>query len=216
MKYSKSDSEYFRNKKGGGLETNGNLNAHNFSRNVSNRLKEINIHKNKKTFELPEMNSSGKYKINPIKIMVKKKLFGANEHYIFFGLNRETNIYKYVIYLNPDFSKISGVGTPIICKERKEDGTIYKLEHFEFLNINVKELSILVYHLLIINQENSKLLDKIFLEYLNQFVLPIIISSDVHNNNYKYIVGEIKKMCHFPPNNNNSNLPPRIRSNSHK
>jgi len=209
MKYSKSDSEYFRNKKGGGLETNGRLNAANFSRNEKNRLKEINISKNANTLELPEMNTNGKYKINPIKIMKQKS---TDKLYIFFGLNRETNIYKYVIYLNPKFSKISGVGSPIICKERKEDGTIYKLEHFDFLNINVKELSILVYHLLIINQENNGLLDKIFLEYLNRFVLPRIISSDVHNNNYKYIVGEIKEIVGIPiPNNNNNNpqLPQR-------
>ena len=75
MKYSKSDSEYFRNKKGGGLETNGKLNAMNFSRNNKNRLKEINIRENANTLELPEMNTNGKYKINPIKIMVKKKIY---------------------------------------------------------------------------------------------------------------------------------------------
>ena len=56
MKYYKLGSEYFRNKKGGGLGTNGKLNAANFSN---------------ETVELQEMNSSNK-KINPIKIMVKK------------------------------------------------------------------------------------------------------------------------------------------------
>ena len=78
MKYSKLGSEYFRNKKGGGLETNGKLNAANFSRNeresytnkfsiISNKkfdrkLTEINPHKNKTMTELPEMNTNGKYK----------------------------------------------------------------------------------------------------------------------------------------------------------
>ena len=107
MKYSKSDSEYFKNKKGGGLETNGTLNATNFSRNNKNRLKEINIRKNAKTLELTEMNTNGKYKINPIKIMVKKNLLSTNEHYIFFGLNRSTGIYEYVCYVNPKFSIIN-------------------------------------------------------------------------------------------------------------
>jgi len=71
MKYSKSDSEYFRNKKGGGLETNGKLNSSNFSRET-NKSKEFFSLKNANTHELPEMNTNGKYKINPIKIMVKK------------------------------------------------------------------------------------------------------------------------------------------------
>jgi hypothetical protein len=173
MKYSKSDSEYFRNKKGGGLETNGTLNASNFSRNQNNRLKEINIRKNENTHELPEMNSSGKYKINPIKIMVKKKSFGANEHYIFFGLNRETGIYEYVIYLNPDFSR-SG-GSPIICKKRNDDGTIVELSHEQFLDINIRELSILIYNLLLKNQQNRKLLHENFFRYLLDHVLPNII-----------------------------------------
>ncbi len=168
MKYSKSVSEYFRNKKGGGLETNGTLNSANFSsKNLNNKLREINHRKNKNTFELPEMNSSGKYKIKPIKIMVKKKsiskFFNPNEHYIFFGFNPDTGIYEYVIYVNQDFGQLNTTSSPIICKKRNDDGTIVELKHHEFLNINVKELSILFYHLLLINQQNNKLLDKKFI-----------------------------------------------------
>ena len=58
MKYSKLGSEYFRNKKGGGLGTNGKLNAANFS-NQDVELNEIN-------------SSNNRIKIKPIKIMVKK------------------------------------------------------------------------------------------------------------------------------------------------
>jgi len=223
MKYSKSDSEYFRNKKGGGLETNGKLNAANFSRSKNNRLKEINIRENENTLELPEMNSSGKYKINPIKIMVKKKLFGANEHYIFFGLNRETGIYEYVIYLNPDFSP-SG-GSPIICKKRNDDGTIVEIKHEMFLDINIRELSILIYNLLLKHQQNNKLLHENFFIYLLDFVLPLILKKykKVNNENLHNIVGKIKEKKKeifgnrfgnvILPNNNNSEpaLPPRRR-----
>jgi hypothetical protein len=229
MKYSKSDSEYFRNKKGGGLETNGKLNNRNFSRNeresytnkfsiISNnkfdrKLTEINPHKNKTMTELSEMNSSGKYKIKPIKIMVKKNLLSANEHYIFFGLNRENGIYEYVMYVNRNLGQLNTTGSPIICKKREENGRIVELTHKQFLKINVNELSILFYHLLLISKKNKDFIDKKFFDYLYQFVLPIILNTNVHNNNYKYIVGEIKKMLHFPPNNNTNNpeLPKRTR-----
>ena len=214
MKYSKSDSEYFRNKKGGSLETNGKLNSSNFSRNEKNRLKEINIRKNANTLELPEMNTNGKYKINPIKIMVKKNLLSANEHYIFFGLNRETGIYEYVIYLNPDFSS-SGGGSPIICKKRNDDGTIVEIKHENVLDINIRELSILIYNLLLKHQQNKKLLHENFFIYLFGFVLPHILekSKSVNNENLHYIVGKIKKIVDdTPPNNtNNLALPPKRR-----
>lgn len=215
MKYSKSDSEYFRNKKGGGLETYGILNAANFSRNEKNRLKEINIRKNANTLELPEMNRNGKYKIKPIKIMVKKNLLSANEHYIFFGLNRETGIYEYVIYLNPDFSRSGGGGSPIICKKRNDDGTIVELNHEQVLAINIRELSILIYNLLLKHQQNKKLLHENFFIYLLQFVLPHILekSKSVNNENLHNIVGKIQEIVDdTPPNNtNNLALPPKRR-----
>jgi len=232
MKYSKSDSEYFRNKKGGGLQTNGKLNAANFSRNKKNgelnknkfsiisnenidrKLGEINPRKNKNTFELPEMNSSGKYKIKPIKIMVKKKS-GFNklyddEHYIFFGFDPETSIYEYVCYVNKDFGKFSMNGSPIICKKREKNGTIVDISHHQFLDINIKELSILVYHLLLIDQKSNKLLDQIFFKYLLDFVLPKIINTykTVNNDNLHDIVGKIKKIMDIPNNTNNLALLP--------
>jgi len=212
MRYSKSDSEYFRTKKGGGLETSGKLNAANFNRKKNNKLREINIRQNANTVELPEMNSSGKYKIKPIKIMVKKKsLFKfSSEHYIFFGLNPETDIYEYVIYLNPDFS--TNGGSPIICKKRNEDGTIVEIKHEDFLKINIKELSILIYNLLLINQQNNKLLHQNFFQYLLDYVLPKILKryQSVNNTNLRDIVGKIKQILRIKNNeNNNPELPPK-------
>ena len=215
MRYSKSDSEYFRNKKGGGLETNGKLNSANFSN---------------QEVELNEINSSNNIiKIKPIKIMVKKKskfnefrkklhnfLKSKDEHYIFFGLNPETGIYEYVCYVNQDFGQLNTTGSPIICKRREEDGTIVELSHHEFINIDIKELSILVYHVLLIRKKNKDFLNEIFFEYLSQFVIPRILHTEIHNKNYMYIVGEIKKILpsqlHIPNNtNNNPELPPRRR-----
>ena len=206
MRYSKSYSEYFRNKKGGGLETNGKLNAANFSMNT-------------KPVELEEMNSSNNTsKIKPIKIMVKKKskgFFGklfSDEHYIFFGYNPETRIYEYVCYVNPDFAgyKLNS-GSPIICKQ-KDDERIVDLTHEQFLNINIKELSILIYNLLIIPR-NSLSLDQTFFRYLLDFVLPHILKKykSVNNENLHDIVGKIKEILGISNNSNNATLPPRIK-----
>ena len=170
--------------------------------------------------ELQEMNSSNynnNITINPIKIMVKKKSrfkkllgkFVSDEHYIFFGFNQDTGIYKYVCYVNQDFGQLSTTGSPIICKKRKEDGTIVDLPHHEFLNINGKELSILVYHLLLIREKNKDFIDEKFFTYLSQFVIPIILSTEIHNKNYMYIVGKIKKIFKDSNNTNNATLHPR-------
>ncbi len=207
MRYSKSYSEYFMNKKGGGLETNGKLNASNFSMNT-------------KPVELEEMNSSNNTsKIKPIKIMVKKKsklkgFFGklfSDEHYIFFGYNPETRIYEYVIYVNPDFAgyKLNS-GSPIICKQNN-DGTIVDLTHEQVLNINIRELSILIYNLLLSHQEHNLSLDQTFFKYLLDFVLPKIFEKykSVNNKNLHDIVGKIIKILRIPNNKNNSNLPTR-------
>jgi hypothetical protein len=210
MKYSKSNSEYFRNKKGGGLETNGKLNSSNFNRNA-------------KLVELEETNSSNNTsKIKPIKIMVKKKskikgFFGklfSDEHYIFFGYNPETRIYEYVCYVNPDFAGYKlNAGLPIICKKREDNGTIIDVTHEQFLNINIKELSILIYNLLIIPR-NSLSLDQTFFRYLLDFVLPDILKKykRANNENLHDIVGKIKEILRIPNKSNNSNnatLPPR-------
>lgn len=203
MKYSKLGSEYFRNKKGGGLETNGKLNKANFS------AQEV---------ELNEIGSSNN-RIKPIKIMVKKKskfnefrkklpnfLKSKDEHYVFFGFNPQNGIYEYVMYVNQDLGQLNTTGSPIICKKREENRRIVELTHQQFLEIDVNELSILFYHLLLISKKNKDFINEKFFEYLFQFVIPIILGAEVHNNNYKYIVGEIKKMLRFPNNANNNNL----------
>ena len=139
-------------------------------------------------------------------------LLSTNEHYIFFGLNRSTGIYEYVCYVNPKFS--SNGGSPIICEKRMDDGSIVKLTNDEFLNINIRELSILIYNLLLINQQNNKLLHQNFFQYLLDYVFPKILekSSHINNKNLNDIVGKIKEIADdTPPNNTNNNvaLPPR-------
>jgi hypothetical protein len=206
MKYSKSDSEYFRNKKGGGLETNGKLNNSNFS------AQEV---------ELNEIGSSTKIKIKPIKIMVKKKskfnefrkklpnfLKSKDEHYVFFGFNPQNDIYEYVMYVNPDFAGYKlNPGLPIICKKREDNGTIIDVTPEQFLNINIKELSILIYNLLLRNQQNNILLDQTFFKYLLDFVFPKILekSSTVNNKNLDDIIVKIKNILKNQKNNANNN-----------
>ena len=219
MKYSKSDSEYFRNKKGGGLQTNGKLNAANFS-NQENKRGLNRRHTN--PVELQEMNSSNNNNITikPIKIMVKKKSgikkllgkFVSDEHYIFFGLNPITGIYEYVCYVNQDFGQLSTTGSPIICKKRDENGRIVDITHHHFLEINVQELSILVYRLLLIREKNKDFLNEEFFTYLSQFVIPIILNTEIHNKNYMYIVGTIKRILRIPNNTNNPEIPNRINN----
>jgi hypothetical protein len=129
----------------------------------------------------------------------------------FFGYNPETSIYKYVCYVNPDFSDFNpNSGSPIMCKQ-KDDGTIVVLTHEQFLNINIRELSILIYNLLLRHQENNLSLDQIFFKYLLDFVLPKILEKykSVNNKNLHDIVGKIKKILRIPNNTNNSEFPTR-------
>lgn len=209
MKYYKSNN----NKKGGKLEINGILSKENFNRNT-------------KPVELKEMNSqsNNKTKINPIKIMVKKKSFfkkfSSDEHYIFFGYDREKDTYEYVCYVNQEFSDYNpNSGLPITCEQRKDDGTIVKLTHDEFLNINIKELSILVYHLILRYKENPKFIDEKFHMYISMFILPKILekSKAVNNKNLSDIVNKIKTIAGIKnKNNKNVNELPKRRTNQRR
>ena len=166
--------------------------------------------------------SNNKTKIKPIKIMVKKKSFlkrfSSDEHYIFFGYDPDKDTYKYVCYVNQNFSESNpNSGSPITCEKRNDDGEIVKLTHAEFLDINIKELSILVYHLILRYKENPKFIDKKFHEYISMFILPKILekSKTVNNKNLSDIVNEIKKMIGIKNKNQNKNvneLPKRIKN----
>jgi hypothetical protein len=157
--------------------------------------------------------------------MVKKKSFfkkfSSDEHYIFFGYNPENDTYKYVCYVNQEFSDHNpNSGSPITCEQRQDNGRIVKLTHDEFLNINIKELSILVYHLALIYKENPNLIDKAFHRYISMFILPKIIEiyKSINNKNLSDIVDKIKLVIGIKNNkkNNNvnvNNLPPRRRTN---
>lgn len=153
--------------------------------------------------------------------MVKKKSFfkkfSSDEHYIFFGYNPENdNTYEYVCYVNQEFSDHNpNSGSPITCEQRQDNGRIVKLTHDEFLNINIKELSILVYHLALIYKENPNLIDKAFHRYISMFILPKIIEiyKSINNKNLSDIVDKIKLVIgikNIKKNNNNVlELPPR-------
>ena len=199
MKYSKSDSEYFRNKKGGKLEENGKLSVQNFNRNT-------------KSIKIEEVNSSNN-KIKPIKIIVVKKSLlklRRSDNYIFFGYNPETGIYEYVCYVNQDFSDSkSNSGSPITCEKRNDDGTIVKLNHEQFLNIDIRELSILLYNLLLIDNKNKNLIDKKFFMYLLDYgPFKKILDHEIHNKNHMDIVNKIKTMIGII-NKNEDSLPKR-------
>jgi hypothetical protein len=130
-------------------------------------------------------------------------------------LNRETGIYEYVIYLNPKFA--SNGGSPIMCKKRNDDGSIVELTHDEVLNINIRELSILIYNLLLINQQNNKLLHQYFFKYLLDHVLPKIFEKykSVNNHNLRDIVGKIKKILNIQNNTNNNTALPQKKNNTY-
>ena len=122
------------------------------------------------------------------------------------------------MYVNPDFAGYKlNAGLPIICKKREDNGTIIDVTPEQFLNINIKELSILIYNLLLKHQQNDKLLHENFFIYLLQFVLPSILKklNSVNNKNLKDIIDKIKDKKkeifgnrfgnHILPNNTNNN-----------
>ena len=190
MRYSKSDSEYFRNKKGGGLEKNGKLNKNNFTnknyvvpnQNISFELETMNnINKNnKQTSSIEKRNLRNNDSIKKIKIMRNKGFLGFNEPYIFFGYNPETRKYKYVCYNTPTFA-LSIVSDPIICM-KLHDNKIVKLTHEEFTKIDIEELIVLCYEFLKIRQKNHGFMDTLF-RYLSMFVFEKVINTKFHNSN---------------------------------
>ena len=117
------------------------------------------------------------------------------------------------MYVNPDFAGYKlNHGLPIICKKREGDRTIVDVTPEDFLNINIRELSILIYNLLLINEKNNKLLDQTFFKYLLDFVFPKILKKykSINNKNLPNIVGKIKDILSIPKNNNNND--PKLSS----
>jgi hypothetical protein len=217
MKYSKSDGAYFKNSKkvisikGGKLKENLKLDATDFvGRNGNSvvpkqRFKNIEIERQnmnsnyvskngntvvqKQTFpdqNNMNLNNVSKYE-KPIKILIQKY---TREPYIFFGYNPETKTYRYVCNNNSIFGSI---------KHRKlDDDKIVELSHDEFINIGIKDLIVLCYHLLKIRQKKRRFMSTLC-DYLRMFVFEKVIGTNFHNNSYnhkmyRHMVEEIKKM----------------------
>ena len=197
MKYSKSDSVYFRKSKkensikGGKLKEDGNLeNIDFFSKNRNNVVQQKNG-----SFELKNMKPNNVD--TPIKIMIQKK---TQQPFIFFAYNPETKIYHLVCYINPNASKLHN--NRIICKKLviHENGSskIVRLSHIDFLNIGTEELIVLCYNFLKIREKNHGFMNELF-EYLKMFVFDYVLLNTPNNNlnsgtSYHNTVEEIKEM----------------------
>ena len=212
MKYSKSESAYFRSSKkenpvkGGKLKEDGRLDTKNFNKNtINNPPVPIQLFKTKRKsnhnfeVELSEMNSSSlnnsvKFEVKlsemnssslnnsvkPIKIILQKR---TNEPYIFFGYNDKTGKYRYVLHNK------SGIFTskyPIKCNKLEDNEDIVELTHEQFLDIEIDQLIILFYHLLLIRKSKHEFMDKLF-NYLNDYVIKRILQNPRPNIYSKYV-----------------------------
>ena len=201
MKYSKSDSVYFRSrkkensKKGGNLERNGTLETNDFSdRNQENRknqefeLQEIRNRENQE-FKLQENK-----KVKPIKIMIQKS---TNNPYIFFGYNPDRRTYIYVFYEDISNSPVLIKCHKLQFEENDNNSELVELKYEDIIKIETEELIILFYQFLLIRKENPNYMNNLF-KYLCDVVLPKIEKFHFSNNNefknYKILVEEIKKM----------------------
>lgn len=201
MRYSKSDSVYFRSrkkensKKGGNLERNGTLETNDFSdRNGKNRInQEFELQENRnrenQEFKLQE-NKNGK----PIKIMIQKS---TNNPYIFFGYNLDRRTYKYVFYEDTSNSSVLIKCYKLQFEENNNSGELVEVNYSDIILIEIEELVVLFYHFLLIRKENPNYMDNLF-KYLCDFVLPKIEHVHFSNINefkyYKNLVEKIKKM----------------------
>lgn len=215
MKYSKSDSAYFRKSKkensikGGKLREDGKLENSDFrgknGNNVVPKQKFRAEQNNNMGVELQNMNPNphkvGRYKptnsVKPIKIMKQKY---TNQPYIFFGYNPETDTYHYVCYNNSKFNP-AYIMNPILYNKlvihKNGSSKIVELSHFDFLNIGIEELIVLCYHFLKIRQKNHGFMNTLY-EYLHDFIFIKVLETWFQNLNnhrmYKDMVEEIGEM----------------------
>jgi hypothetical protein len=200
MKYSKSESAYFRSSKkenlvkGGKLKEDGRLDKNNFNKNtINNHPVPIQRFKTKRksnhNFEVKfsEMNPSHlNNSVKPIKIILQKI---TKEPYIFFGYNNYTRKYRYVLH---NKLEIFTSKYRIKCNKLEDNGDIVELTHEQFLEIEIDQLIILFYHLLLIRKSNHKFMDKLF-NYLNDYVIKRILQNH-RSNIYTKLVSKISNM----------------------
>ena len=208
MKYSKSESAYFRKSKkensikGGKLRENGVLEKSDFSGKNGNNVvpkQKFNVEKNSNMgVELKNMNPTnvGRYKptnsVKPIKIM-KQQLTG--EPFLFFGYNPQTDKYNLVCYNN--FSSINPIKCNKLVIHANDSSEIVELSHAKFLIIPIEDLIVLCYHFLKIRQKNRGFMDTLY-KYLSDFVFEKVFGTQFSNSNndkmYKDMVEEIGGM----------------------
>ena len=209
MKYSKSESAYFRKSKkensikGGKLKKDGILENSDFSGKNGNNVvpkKEFIMKQKNGSFELKNMNHTNVdtpiNSDNPIKIMVQK---GTGKIFIFFGYDSDTQTYRYVCYINPNASKLHN--NLIICKKlvihKNGSSEIADVPHMQFLKIDIEVLIVLYYNLLKIRDKHPEFMNELF-EYLQMFVFgceSLNIQNNTYlNNTYRSMVEEIGQM----------------------
>ena len=191
MKYSKSESAYFRKSKkentikGGKLKENGKLENSDFINENCFVMKRNNSSYEFKTMKQTNVDTP------PIKIMIQKK---TNQPFLFFGYNPITCKYHLVCYINPTHSNLDN--NLIKCNKLviDENGLhkIVELSRREFLTIGTNELIVLCYNFLKLRVNNYEFMNELF-EYLKLFVFGYNLLN-TQNNTYRSMVEEINRM----------------------
>ncbi len=119
--------------------------------------------------------------VKPIKIIRTKFL---NEPRILFGYDKDKDKYSYVCYNNSRFS-MDYIINPIIFKKLDDDNNNIIKEN--------EEIIILFYQFLVIRQEDTTFMKRLF-KYLCNIILPKINKIEFIDEYYKKIVERINEM----------------------
>lgn len=119
--------------------------------------------------------------VKPIKIIRTKFL---NEPRILFGYDKDKDKYSYVCYNNSRFS-MDYIINPIIFKKLDDDNNNIIKEN--------EEIIILFYQFLVIRQEDTTFMKRLF-KYLCNIILPKINKIEFVDEYYKKIVERINEM----------------------
>jgi len=119
--------------------------------------------------------------VKPIKIIRTKFL---NEPRILFGYDKDTGKYSYVCYNNSKFS-MDYIIRPIIFEKLDDDNNNIIKEN--------EEIIILFYQFLVIRQEDTTFMNRLF-KYLCNIILPKIKKLKIGDEYYKKLSERINEM----------------------
>lgn len=119
--------------------------------------------------------------VKPIKIIRTKFL---NEPRILFGYDKDKDKYSYVCYNNSRFS-MDYIINPIIFKKLDDDNNNIIKEN--------EEIIILFYQFLVIRQEDTTFMNRLF-KYLCNIILPKINKFKIGDEYYKKLAERINEM----------------------